>query len=47
MNCVDCGKYSWADNGGHEINKSCCEHCLVALHHTDEKNILFLDELYR
>ena len=30
MNCVDCGEYSWADNGGHEINASCCEHCLVA-----------------
>jgi len=30
MNCVDCGQVSWADNGGHEINASCCEHCLVA-----------------
>jgi len=29
MICSDCGEYSWADNGGHEINASCCEHCLV------------------
>jgi hypothetical protein len=29
MICTDCGEYSWADNGGHEIDSSCCEHCLV------------------
>jgi hypothetical protein len=29
MNCVDCNEYSWADTGGHEVNKYNCEHCLV------------------
>ena len=29
MNCVDCGKYSTYDTGGHEVNSSSCEHCLV------------------
>ena len=36
MICTDCGEYSWADNGGHEINKSCCEHCLVNDYMTGE-----------